>query len=183
MGIFLFSLSKFKLSDFGLSCSLFLLRMLLSGDVETNPGPRPAPKDARVAYCNIRGLSKNLKDLAVASKQFDLICCSETLTTNNRNQVELLIPGFNKPILSHRDATPNARGMAVYIRSGYSAFRKSNFECSCHEMTCVRVCGKFNNFYLFSCYRNPNANDLIYDCLLEKMAIIQESELRRLLWL
>ena len=156
----------------------FFFLLLLSGDVETNPGPRAPARNARVMYANILGLHKNIKELAIASKKFDVVCCSETLTSNRRNQVELLIPGFNKPILTHKGATPNARGMAVYIRSGYSAYRKSTFECTCHEMICVRVCGKFNNFYIFSCYRNPNPDDTIYDCLVEKMAVVQENDVK-----
>ena len=176
MGLIYIILLNFSIVVMGLVLSLILLLLVLSGDIELNPGPQNRPKDARVLFSNIRGLHGNLKDLCLASKQFDIVCCCETLTTNRRNQVELLIPGFNKPILSHKGATPNARGMAVYIRSGYSAFRKSNYECRCHEMFCVRVCGKYNNFYLFACYRNPNADDSIYNCLLEKMAFIQESD-------
>ena len=119
-----------------------------------------------------------MRELSVAASKFDVMCCSETLTTNCRNQVEFLIPGFNKPILHHRDSIPRAQGMAVYIRSGFAAYRKSSFECSCHEMRCVRVCGKYTNFYIFACYRNPDANDQIFDCLLVKMAAVQEADVK-----
>ena len=33
-----------------------------------------------------------------------------------------------------------------------------------------------NNFYLFFVYRNPDANDGIFDCLLVSMAAIQEND-------
>ena len=66
--------------------------------------------------------------------------------------------------------------MAVYIRNGCSAFYKAIFECGCHEVQIIKVCGKHNNFYLFSVYRNPVADDGIFDCLLVSMAAIQEND-------
>ena len=38
------------------------------------------------------------------------------------------------------------------------------------------MCGKHNNFYLVSVYRNPDADDGIFDCLLVSMAAIQEND-------
>ena len=66
--------------------------------------------------------------------------------------------------------------MAVYIRSGCYASHKATFECGCHEVQIIKVCGKHNNFYWFSLYRNPDADDGIYDCLLVSMAAIQEND-------
>ena len=49
-------------------------------DVETNAGPRrPVPRASRILCSNVRGLSKNLSDVTVASSQYDLLLCSETL--------------------------------------------------------------------------------------------------------
>ena len=48
--------------------------------VGTNPGPRrPIPAACRILCSNVRGLSRNLSDLTVASSQFDILLCSETL--------------------------------------------------------------------------------------------------------
>ncbi len=40
----------------------------------------------------------------------------------------------------------------------------------------VKICSRFNNYYIFSVYRNPDLDDSIYDCLLGSMASIQESD-------
>ena len=49
---------------------IFLLLIILSGDVEVNPGPlNMMHRHCRMLYCNIRGLHGNLPDLIVASKQ------------------------------------------------------------------------------------------------------------------
>ena len=106
-----------------------------------------------VLYSNIRGLYENLHDLIVASKGFDILFCSETLVSNFRHISELVIPGFKRPILFKRNEINRAQGMAVYIRSGCSASHKATFECGCHEVQIIKVCGKHNNFYLFSVYQ------------------------------
>ena len=73
---------------------------LLFPDVETNPGPRrPVPEACRMLCSNVRGLSKNLSDLSVASSQYDLLLCSETLVSDRRHISELLVPGFDRPVL------------------------------------------------------------------------------------
>ena len=57
-------------------------------DVETNPGPRPpVAASCRILCSNVRGLSGNLSDLAVASSQY------ETLVSDLRHVSELLVPG------------------------------------------------------------------------------------------
>ena len=53
---------------------VFLL-LILSGDVELNPGPvNGRNRQCRVLYSNIRGLHGNLHDLIVASKVFIFYC-------------------------------------------------------------------------------------------------------------
>ena len=156
---------------------LLLLIILLAGDIELNPGPRhPRQKQCRVMYTNIRGLHKNISDLTVASSQYDILLCSETLVSQMRHSSEVLIPSFKKPILFRRDAVPRARGMAIYIRNKYPASHKTNYECGCHEIQVIKVSGRHNNFYLCSIYRNPDSDDSIFDCLLMTMARIQEDD-------
>ena len=98
------------------------------------------------------------------------------MVSNFRNIAELSIPGFKRPILLKRNEINRAQGMAVYIRSGCSASHKASFEFGCHETRIIKVCGKHNNFYLFSVYQNPDADDGIFDCLLVSMAAIQEND-------
>ena len=155
---------------------VFLL-LILSGDVEVNPGPvNVRNRQFRVLYLNIRGLQGNLHDLIVASNGFDIVFCSETLVSNFRHIAKLSIPGFKRPILLKCNEINRAQGMAVYIRSGCSASHKASFECGCHETQIIKVCGKQSNFYLFSVYRNPDADDGIFDCLLVSTAAIQEND-------
>ena len=93
-------------------------------DVETNPGPRRlVAASCRILCSNVRGISGNLSDLDVASSQYDILLCSETLVSDLRNVSELLVPGFSRPVLLCRGKLPRARGMAAYVRDEYGAFR------------------------------------------------------------
>ena len=98
-------------------------------DVETNPCPRrPVPAACRILCSNVLGLGGNLRDLTVASSQYDILFCFETLVSDMLHVSELLVPGVDRPVLC-RGKMPRARGMAAYVRDGYGAFRQPKFEC------------------------------------------------------
>ena len=83
---------------------------------------------------NVQGLAGNLSDLKVASAQYDILLCCETLVSDMHHVSEVLVPGFDCPVLLCRGKMPRARGMAAYVRDGCGAFRKPKFECGCYEM-------------------------------------------------
>ena len=125
-------------------------------DVETNLGPRrPVPAVRRILGSNVRSLARNLSDLTVASYQYDMLFCSETLASAMRHVSELLVPGFGRPVLLCRGSMPRARGMAAYIRDGFGAFRQPKFKCGCCEMLVFSACGVRQNFYVYSFLSQP----------------------------
>lgn len=75
---------------------------------------------------------------------------SETLVTDRRHLSELRIPGFQGP-LQRLAGINGSRGLALYVRHGCLAFRQHSYECSCHEVIVVRICGAVQNFYVFFC--------------------------------
>ena len=132
-------------------------------DVKTNTGPRrPVPAVCRIICSNVRGLAGNLSGLTVASSQYGILLCSETLVSDMRHVYEVLVPGFSHPVLLCRGKMPRARGMAAYVRDGYGAFRQPKFECGCCEMLVFRVCGVQQNLYVYSLYHNPDLDDRIF---------------------
>ena len=110
----------------------------------------------RIPCSNVRGLAGNLSDLTVASAQYDILFCSETLVSNMHHVSELLVPGFGRPVLLCRGKMPRARGMAAYVRDGYETFCQPKFECGCYEMLFFSVCGARQHLYVYSLYRNPS---------------------------
>ena len=95
-----------------------------------------------------------------------------------RHVSELLVPGFGRHVLSSQGKMPRARGIAVYVRDGYGAFRQPKFECGCCVMLAFRVCGVRQNLYAFSLYRNHDLDDRIFYCLLASMAAVHAEDVR-----
>ena len=113
----------------------------------------------------------------MASSQYVILLCSETLVSDFRHVSELLVPGFGRPVLCW-GKLPRARGMAAYVRDGYGAFHQQKFECGCCEMLVVRVYDLRQNFCVYSLYRNLDQDDRIYDCLLTSMAAVLAKDVR-----
>ena len=146
-------------------CGCLRLRFL---DVETNPSPqRPVPAVCRILCSNVRCQAGT-----VASSQYDILLCSETLVSDMRHVSEVLVPGFGRPLLLYRGKMPRARGMAAYVRDGYGEFRQPKFNCGCCKMLVFRVCGMRQNLYVYSLYRNRDLDNRIFDCLLASMAAV-----------
>ena len=148
-------------------------------DVEANPGPRrPVPAVCKILCSNVRGLAGNLCNLTVASSQYDILLCSETLVSDMRHVSEVLVPGFSRPVLLCLGKMPRARGMAAHVRGGCGAFRQPKFELGCCEMLVFRVCGVRQNVYMYSLYCNPDLDDRIFDYLLASMAAVMAEDVR-----
>ncbi|MEL6606532.1 MAG: endonuclease/exonuclease/phosphatase family protein, partial [Cyanobacteria bacterium J06614_10] len=143
-----------------------------------NPGPAShyRKSNCRILYSNIRGLRTNFLDLQSLTQGYDLMFLTETLVTSNKDKSEFLIPGFDGPEFVYRRSIPHAQGMAVYSRSGQPLYRQKSLECKCHEILCFKVYSKFYNTYVFALYRNPNHDDSIYDCILERIAMAQSQD-------
>ena len=84
--------------------------------METNPGPQcPVPAVCRILDSNVLGLARNISDLTVASSQYDILLCSETLVSDLYQVSELLVPGFSRLVLLCQGNMPRAQGMAENI--------------------------------------------------------------------
>ena len=123
------------------------------GDVESNPGPG-SDKRGCVLYSNIRGLHANLDELAVAGLDFDVLVCAESKVLDRNHLSEIRILGFGRPQQRLRNSTPGSLCMALNVREGFRSCRQSQLKCSCHE-SCIRICIRINNFYVYAFYRNP----------------------------
>ena len=67
---------------------------------ETNPSPWfPVPAFCRILCCNLRRLTGNLSDLTVTSSQCDTPLCSETLVSDMRHALKLLVPRIGCTVL------------------------------------------------------------------------------------
>ena len=100
--------------------------------------------------------------------------CAETLVSTRRHPAELRVTGYSYYGVTSVESRPTA--MSVYVRQGYLCVRKSCYECSCHEVVCLRIRAKHMKFYVFAVYRNPGADDSLLDCLLTAMSEVQQTD-------
>ena len=119
-------------------------------DVETNPGSlRPAPDVCRILCSNVRGPAGNLSDLTVASSQYDILLCSETLVSDMHHMSRCW---FLVSVALSCCVGARCLGPVGWLHTS--------------EMGCD------------SPYRNPDQDNRIFDCLLASMAAVQTEDVR-----
>ena len=126
-------------------------------DVGTNPVPRLRVPDVCIILCSyVRGLVGNLSDLTMASSQYDIVLCSETLVSDMRLVSEILVPVFSRPfLLSWQDASGPRDGCIRTYEIVADYFANPNL--SVVFVKCWFLgCGVRQNLYVFSLYLNPN---------------------------
>ena len=116
------------------------------------------------------GLAGNLRDLTVASSQYDILLCSETLIFDMPYVSVSLVPGFGRCVLLWRVKMPWARHTYEMVTEH---FANPNF-----SVVVIVLCGLRQNHYVFSLYRNPDQGDRIFYCLLASMAAVQAEDIR-----
>ena len=148
-------------------------------DVETNPEPRrPVPAVCRILCGNVLGLARNLSDLTVASSQYDILLCSETLVSDMRHVSEALVPGLGRPVLLCGAKCLGPVGWLHTFQMVTDHFPNPNLSVVVAKMLVFRVCGMRQNLYVYSLYRNPDLDDRMFDGLLASMAAVQADDVR-----
>ena len=75
--------------------------------MEINIGFRsPVPVVCRIFCSDVLGLAGYLSDLTMASCQYEILLCSETLVSDMRHVSDMLVPGFGPPVLLRRGKMP-----------------------------------------------------------------------------
>ena len=148
--------------------AIIILLLRLSNDIELNPGPDR--KNIRVCQINIRGLRANFSDLQTSvSNLYDIICIQETMLSNNVNDDNLKIPGYQKTL--RRDRDQNGGGLIIYLSNNIRAKRRPDLESSNNETMWVEMKLKGLAVLLCNCYRPPSAGVEFWDsfqCQLDK---------------
>ena len=90
----------------------------------------------------------NLSDLTVASSQYDILLCSETLVSDMRHLSELLVPGFRRTVLLCREDCLGPEGWWHTYEMDMEHFDNPNL--SVVVMRVFRVCGVRQNLYVLS---------------------------------
>ena len=106
------------------------LALIVSGDIETNPGPENCNKNISFCHWNINGIAANnfvkisLLEAYNTLHDFDLICITETLLDSDytNDDSRLNIQGYNMIRSDHPSDTK--RGGRLYLLQRASTFCK-----------------------------------------------------------
>ena len=103
----------------GCAPSLFLIQLLLHlvGDVHPNPGPRNTSKitELPIIHVSVRSLRNKIDILACDATIHDRITISQTWLSDQVDNDEISIAGFQPPIRRNRPNDPHG-GVAVYVK-------------------------------------------------------------------
>jgi len=86
--------------------------LLLSGDIELNPGPDY--KALSVLHLNVRSIRNKLDYVTSNLCNFDILCFTETHLTDVVPDNVLTIEGFNTGF-HRKDYTPHSSGLLIYV--------------------------------------------------------------------
>ena len=138
---------------------MIFLTLILSGDVEINPGPLKF-KSLNVCHINIRSLSRS-KLLAIktsVAEYFDIITLSETHLHQGVPNALFKIEGFHEIIRKDRHQQDGGGGVALYIKNSIPFKRLFQFETQDLEALWVQINTLGGKIIICSCYRAPDNN-------------------------
>ena len=142
---------------------IFVLLLLLAGDIEVNPGP-DHNKKGNISICqlNVHSLQDKLAAIKNSlSEQYDIIAVTETLLRPH-HQHDLSIGGFH-PILRLDRQDRGGGGCAVYIRNTLYYTRLDVLETPDVEALWLKIRSQNNVFILCVCYRPPDTPNTFWD--------------------
>ena len=110
---------------------MWRLTLALSADYSCCNG---CPAVCRLLCSNVQCLAGSLSNLTMASSQYNILLCSETLVSHMRHMSVLLVPRYIHPVLLCRGKMPLARGVMQHFDN------PQKFDSCCCEMLVFRVC-------------------------------------------
>ena len=137
--------------------TIIQLLLLLSADIESNPGPA---SNVSFVHLNVRSLRPKL-DLVAAelSNTYDFILITETWLDKNASSDTLSMPDFHSPIRKDRDG--RGGGVALYIRNSFFFKRRSDLETDNTEGIWIETEINKIKFLIGTFYLPPKADPLI----------------------
>ena len=153
---------------------LFILLLLICGDIETCPGPVSIPlanltrsRGLSILHQNIRGLFKNLDNLQpyfTPENNVDIFSFSETLIKNQTPMDDdnlYAIRGFN--FVKRNRTNGEGGGVALYISDKLSFIRRSDLETSLNECIWIEIVQTKAKNILIGCICRPPDSSLYID--------------------
>ena len=144
----------------GCALCLFLIQLLLhlAGDVHPNPGPNNTSKitELPIIHVNVRTPGNKIDILACDATNRDRITISETWLSDQVDNDEISIAGFQPPILRDTPNDPHG-GVAVYVKHDLVCKPRLDLSVPLLEAVWVETKLSQETIPIGTFYRPPNA--------------------------
>ena len=154
--------------------------ILLSGDVQLNPGPDKYPK-LSICQSNVRGLGLNeMLDIKNSlASAFHVICVTETHLRDTSN-INLTISDFH-PIFRKDRIDKSWGGVAIFVSNHVVVKRRFDLERPNMEALWLECRIGNNKFLLCCCYRTPDLPIVFWDDLQLLLDLAKQSGIPNIL--
>ena len=135
--------------------------IILSGDVEMNPGPDSLREHCvSILHCNIRSIRNKVEYIVNNFCDYDCLCFTETHLDNSVDNANILLTNdFSVPY--RKDRTNHGGGILVYINNNLLHKRRPDLEIFCEESIWVEI--RINNQqYLLGTFYSPKPHDQVF---------------------
>ena len=160
------ALTRFRSTYFVISFNLLLISLLLlSGDVEINPGPGGTSNIANenilsIFHCNIRSLRNKLNYIADIIEEFDIVFFTETHLDNQVLDSDIIIEGFETTSRKNRDS--RGGGIIMYHKSCVNLTRRLDLKHEHVESMWYELKTKLHNILININYRSERQSHIYY---------------------
>ena len=158
------ALNRSLMSDCILNASLRIAIMtliMLSGDIERNPGPTQSNVQncLSILNLNIRSIRNKLDYISTNLLDFDIICFTETHLTTNFTNIEL--EGYSVPF--RKDFTAHSSGLLCYTSTQLTSKRLLDLESALVHSIWVEIKYAHERLLLCAVYRPPSTADAFWN--------------------
>ena len=159
---------------YGIPFWLYLL-IVLSGDIEINPGPESVDlssscsscttdinlslfeKNFLVVHYNVQSLLAKVDQLQMELSHFDVIALSETWLSPDIKNNKVFFQNYQKPF--RKDRPDNTYGgVVIYVKNNIPCKRRTDLEVDGVESVWLEIRLKNKTVLLGKCYRAPNSS-------------------------
>ena len=113
------------------------LLLLISRDVEINPGPNSQEYSISILHLNIRSVRQSIEYITDSFLDFDILCFTETHLNQEIPMDNLLLDNFSMPFRKGRNN--RGGGILVYIKNNVFCEWASELETSWDERIWVKI--------------------------------------------
>ena len=138
---------------------LFILFLLISNDIQLNPGPLNS-STLKSCSLNARRIVNKRTELQamVATKELDIIAITETWLNPEIMDQEILSSDYN---IYRRDRLGKVGGVLLALRDNICCYRRCDLETDCEILWCEVHFNPCSTYFIGEYYRSPSS-DMAY---------------------